>query len=136
MRALVSVWTRARVSNLESAVRGDVVHEAEGAAACSLRDSNGVGVEMAEGVGRQAFRAKLLNDGADDVGAEGNEIRLAHPGYEDREQRPGVCEQKALLAIDPHEVHVPVVLGRARLRERDGTAAEHIEHPRRAAQDH
>jgi hypothetical protein len=47
-----------------------------------------------------------------------------------------VSEQQALLAIEPQQVRVPVVISWAQFGERDSTAAEQIEHPPRAAQDH
>ena len=44
-------------------------------------------------------------------------------------------EQKALLALDPEKVQIPVVVARSGLAERD-FAAEKIEHLLRAPHDH
>ena len=43
------------ISDLVSEVDGHLVHESEDAAACGLRETNGVRVELAERVGRQAL---------------------------------------------------------------------------------
>jgi hypothetical protein len=51
----VVVVEAAGISDSVSKVDGHLVHEAEGAAACRLCEANGVRVEQAEGIGRQAL---------------------------------------------------------------------------------
>jgi len=46
-----------------------------------------------------------------------------------------VREEEALLAIEPDQVRVPVVVSGRQAGEGDGTAADQIEHPPRAARD-
>jgi hypothetical protein len=47
-----------------------------------------------------------------------------------------VGEQETLLALDPDEVQIPVLIARSGLAERDVAAAEKIEHLLRAPHDH
>ena len=54
-RSSVAAAEAAGVSDLVSKVGGHLVHEAEDAAARRLRETNGVGIELAEGVVRQAL---------------------------------------------------------------------------------
>jgi len=68
-----------------------------------------------------------------DVRTEWAEVGSADIEGEYREERPGVREQQALLALDPEEVQVPVVLGRAQVGEGRGSDAEQGERLRRAA---
>jgi hypothetical protein len=79
---------------------------------------------------------KLRLDGLDRVGADRAQIRFPYPGQEDREQCSGVREEEALPAIEPEQVRVPVLVSSRQLREGDSKAAEQIEHPPRAPQDH
>jgi hypothetical protein len=60
-----------------------------------------------------------------------SERASADPSPEDGEQRSAVGEQEALLAVDPENVQIPVVVARSGLAERD-FAAEKIEHLLRA----
>jgi hypothetical protein len=50
----VAVAEATGISDLVSEMDGHLVHESEDAAACRLRETNGVRVELAERVGRQA----------------------------------------------------------------------------------
>jgi len=83
----------------------------------------------------ESFGAQFGLDRLDDVVAKRSEISDPDPGPEDGEQRSGVGEQEALVAVDPGTVQIPVVVAWSGLAERD-LAAEKIEHLLRAPHDH
>src|SRR6266508_1080508 len=72
-------------------------------------------VGLGTGGRAQALRAEFGLDGIDEVVAKRAEIRAANTCPEDVEQRAGVGEQDALLAVDPEQVQIPVVVGRREL---------------------
>ena len=68
--------------------------------------------------------------------ARRTQIRCAHIGLEDREQRGRVGEQQALTAIEPQQIRVPVFGLRSRSRLREELRADGGEELLRAPQDH
>ena len=89
---------------------GHLGHVAERAAAYRLGDSQRLGLEFRESVGRQAVGAQLGLDECREGGADRAEVGNSNRCSEYREQRSGVGEQEALLPRDPEQVQVPVVV--------------------------
>ena len=93
--------------------------EAKGAAARGLGELNTVGLELGERVDGQVFGAELALDGRDEIVPDWAEVRAPNTCSEDGEQRVGVCEQDALLPVNPERVQIPVVVGRRESAERE-----------------
>ena len=117
-------------------MEGDVIHEAEDAAARGCRDPHAGRVKHPQSVRRQALRLELTGDGINKSWSQRDQVRLAHIGGENRTQRPRVGQQKTLPAIDPEKIRAPVIIARRRPRGRKPGAAEQLEQPPRATNDH